>query len=1001
MKKFFLLFVLPLLLFAQDQVDVTFRYNAPASPTVFLVGEMNGWNNAATPMEYQGNSLWTKTYRLQVGTNPNADPVKGVPSAYQYKFYYAGAAQWPNDPLNHHENPKDNNNTFIYTRDVTIYHLLPNQRQSIIKTSTPVISAFVFPKIGATVDTSSIKVTIDGIEYTHLGNFYDESKKQLQFPAPVPLSNGKHFVSLSVKASSGAENSDSVNFTVQAGFVQITTQGGYSTRNAMRLLRGVVQNSSVTQVKIVRNNFDTTYSAVSNGAFSVIDTLTEGINTFKAVVDTGTVIVSDPVSFTYLVDHSPFANASMSFASGSQLTLSASASTHPDNSAMTFSWLDDDVTPLGLNGKTGATVTIDKPTAAGEYYYGLIATDSLGNSDTARFYFTITNDGQYENPSYASNPIWVKKARVYFMFPKSFTAQGTLNAAALRLQYIKDMGFSVVWVMPVMTNAYPIDQNYGPGYNIADFYNVAPEYGTNQDFKNFVSQAHSLGLKVILDVTPNHTSRFHPWSQDAHLYKQDSRYWNWYEHTTIAHNTNGLGQSFDPDGFNYYSGFSDQLLNFNWSDIDARTEMINVYKYWIKNFKLDGFRFDVYWGPHRRYGNANFDQPLRTALKHSKPDIFLLAEDDGTGSGTETIYADYSSGNIRGGVDAGYDFKLYFNQISGFAFNDVAVTNLHNEINNGGYYPGPNSLYMRFMESQDEDRITQFYSQNNYYDTLTTLKRTMPMASTIFSVPGFPMIWNGQEIGYGYGISGSKEKRNRSTINWNFPGKFLQKHYQKLAWIRGSFSAFNTQSFERIGTGNGYVYGILRKYKNENAVTLTNFADVPFNASLSLSISGGAPNLLFDNPQDGKSYYVNDVYNDTTHQITFSGGTANFAMNIPAYGTAVLIISDSVKRVTVPVLTSVKQEFASVLPSEFSLSQNYPNPFNPETNINFQLSSGAFTTLKVYDLVGREVSTLVNEQLNAGRYSVRWNAANFASGIYFYKLTAGSFTQVKKMMVMK
>jgi glycosidase len=232
---------------------------------------------------------------------------------------------------------------------------------------------------------------------------------------------------------------------------------------------------------------------------------------------------------------------------------------------------------------------------------------------------------------------------------------GTLNAAAQRLSIIHDMGFNIIWMMPVMVNAYPINNQGGPGYNIIDFYNVAPEYGTNQDFKNFVSQAHSLGMKVILDVTPNHTSRFHPWSADAHANKQKSPYWNWYEHTLIPHNTNGLGQMLDADGFNYYSGFSDQLLNYNWTDIDARAEMISVYKYWIKEFGIDGYRFDVYWGPHRRYGEQYMGKPVRDALKHIKPNILLLAEDDGTGVGTETIYADYSSGGINGGVDAAYD----------------------------------------------------------------------------------------------------------------------------------------------------------------------------------------------------------------------------------------------------------------------------------------------------------------------------------------------------------
>ena len=100
---------------------------------------------------------------------------------------------------------------------------------------------------------------------------------------------------------------------------------------------------------------------------------------------------------------------------------------------------------------------------------------------------TIKSDGSLENSTVATNPEWAKRARVYFLFPKAFTQAGTISAAALRLQYIKNMGFNVIWMMPVMKNASPINQGSGPGYNITDFYNVAPEYGTNQDFKDFVS----------------------------------------------------------------------------------------------------------------------------------------------------------------------------------------------------------------------------------------------------------------------------------------------------------------------------------------------------------------------------------------------------------------------------------------------------------------------------------------------------------------------------------
>jgi len=104
------------------------------------------------------------------------------------------------------------------------------------------------------------------------------------------------------------------------------------------------------------------------------------------------------------------------------------------------------------------------------------------------------------------------------------------------------------------------------------------------------------------------------------------------------------------------------------------------------------------------------------------------------------------------------------------------------------------------------------------------------------------------------------------------------------------------------------------------------------------------------------------------------------------------------------VVTSVDD---NIVPTEFSLSQNYPNPFNPSTTINYsisrnsELNSVQKTTLKIYDILGREVATLVNMEQSAGNYSVKFNASNLTSGVYFYKLQSGSYSQTKKMILMK
>jgi hypothetical protein len=93
--------------------------------------------------------------------------------------------------------------------------------------------------------------------------------------------------------------------------------------------------------------------------------------------------------------------------------------------------------------------------------------------------------------------------------------------------------------------------------------------------------------------------------------------------------------------------------------------------------------------------------------------------------------------------------------------------------------------------------------------------------------------------------------------------------------------------------------------------------------------------------------------------------------------------------------------FSYTGPKEFKLEQNFPNPFNPTTRIQYQVSGIAEVTLKVYDILGSEVVTLVNEEQQPGYYEVQFNASNFASGMYVYRLTAGNFISTKKMMVLK
>jgi hypothetical protein len=99
-------------------------------------------------------------------------------------------------------------------------------------------------------------------------------------------------------------------------------------------------------------------------------------------------------------------------------------------------------------------------------------------------------------------------------------------------------------------------------------------------------------------------------------------------------------------------------------------------------------------------------------------------------------------------------------------------------------------------------------------------------------------------------------------------------------------------------------------------------------------------------------------------------------------------------------LTAVHQP-EGTLPASFALEQNYPNPFNPSTTISFSIPSRSFVSLKIFDVMGREVATIVSDHLSAGRYERQWNASGSASGMYFYRLQAGSFTETKRLAFVK
>jgi hypothetical protein len=132
------------------------------------------------------------------------------------------------------------------------------------------------------------------------------------------------------------------------------------------------------------------------------------------------------------------------------------------------------------------------------------------------------------------------------------------------------------------------------------------------------------------------------------------------------------------------------------------------------------------------------------------------------------------------------------------------------------------------------------------------------------------------------------------------------------------------------------------------------------------------------------------------------GLSYNNITNICTIGNYIFIstLDENVYRRQLSELTGI-QPISQQVPSHFSLSQNYPNPFNPTTKFKIEIAKSSYTKLTVFDVLGREVATLVNQQLQPGTYEVNWDASNYPSGVYYYKISAEGYSDTKKMILLK
>ena len=725
--------------------------------------------------------------------------------------------------------------------------------------------------------------------------------------------------------------------------VKLLTDGGDWYQDTLRVY-GTVSDSTITSALIsVANNgvlHDTTV-VVSGGMFSALLHLTDGNNMISAsVTKSSMTTVSKGIVFDYYADHSTDIVIKYTI-SGSNVTLDASASANPDGLPITYTWRPDSSNPAAvtLTSTNSAVASYTSPVKNGEYYFTVTATTSLDTS-WARAVVVVDSGQAHVMNMDTWHPAWVDSAVVYEIYVRSFSSSGKLNAITAKIPQLRALGVNCIWLMPIMPATSP------HGYNVTDYYGINSDYGTKADFANLVNTAHAYGMKVIMDLVINHTSLLHPFMKDAYKYNQYSPYHDFYE--------------WDSKGnYEYLFSWWD-LPNINYEAAWVRDYLLRMVKYWVEKFNIDGYRCDVAWGVNdTRPSGPAFWQSFRSELKGIKPDVYLLAEADAS----RLQYFDKK-------FDSGYDWPL-FNKLKATLSHTSTVTSLDSLVE---WYESPSyPSYVRpfrFLENHDETRFIDLFN----------VQQTEMAAAILFTMPGVPLIYSGQEVG---------EQTQRNIINWSDPYN-LQPYYTKLVHIRTSNPALEQGSFTRLAASSGdSVYAYLRMAGDDKAFVINNFYGTAVHTTISIPVD-----TLHLDP--AKPWYANDVLNGTTQQVAPSA-LGSYAVNLAPYQSQIIILGNSP-------LTAITEE--PTKPLSYALEQNYPNPFNPTTTILYEIPKPERVTLEIYDVLGQRVATLVDGVQTPGQYTAIWNGRNsagmqVATGVYFYRLQTGSFTSVKKMLMLK
>ncbi|MEC3875296.1 alpha-amylase family glycosyl hydrolase [Chryseobacterium salviniae] len=420
------------------------------------------------------------------------------------------------------------------------------------------------------------------------------------------------------------------------------------------------------------------------------------------------------------------------------------------------------------------------------------------------------SDKRYQPKSYVeiSTPEWVKNATLYELNIRQFSEEGSFKAVEQQLPRLKKLGIDIIWLMPV----HPIGEVHRKGslgsyYSVKNYFQVNPEFGTEEDFRNLVKAIHDEGMFVILDWVANHTS----WDNDL-----VTEHPEWYRRSRK--------NTFQSTRWRDY----DDIIELDYSYPELRRYMTDALKYWITEFDIDGYRCDI-----ASFVPIDFWENVRLELDGLKP-VFMLAEGE-----DRDLH--------RRAFDATYNWTLW-NILHQISVNHYSVKTLTEAYlaEHVSVFP-KEALRMNFIDNHDKNSWegTPYSNFGDAVDAVTVFT---------FMMDGIPLVYNGQEAG----LNRSLEFFEKDPIEWQHHGNaklyssiFDLKHRNQALWN----GRFGGEIVRIMNDKMDQVISFVREKNGHKVLVFINFSKDHVLAQFDTSFDKG----LYYNLFSGKEQKVDDT----------------------------------------------------------------------------------------------------------------------------------------------